>query len=299
MFAALGRAPLRVDKKVENCFKAEGVAADVFGVRPLSFQLVKARPLVCLAVWAVVYVTVVLPVRSEEERYPTLQVGPDTFTNVVVLNKTRTDVFLKHAHGMANIKVHDLDLDTQARLGYEVEQPKPSKMEQVLQAPPVLTALQTNAQLQAAQEQLLSTSQDFIDRFDDRTAIAVTSSIILVYLLFSYMCRCICVKTSNPPSPLIWLPFFKQIPLFKAAGMSPWWILANFLGPVFAIVYIAWSFKIVRARAKHAVWGVLLLLPVTNFFALLYLAASGDGSEPEKENSHKIILAPIAKKEAA
>ena len=43
------------------------------------------------------------------ETYPSLTVGPDVYTNVVILNKTRSDVFIKHRHGMANIKVADLD----------------------------------------------------------------------------------------------------------------------------------------------------------------------------------------------
>jgi hypothetical protein len=222
-------------------------------VRPLFYQLVAARPLAIMTAWSVLFFAALSPARSEEERYPTLHVGPDIYSNVVVMNKTRTDVFLKHAHGMANIKVRDLDQDTQARLGYEVAQPQQSNMEKVFQTPPAITAFEASPEVQAAQEQLAGKIQDFVDRFDNRMAIAITSSVILVYLLFSYMCRCICVKTSNPPSPLIWLPFFKQIPLFKAAGMSPWWILANFLGPVFTIVYILWSFKIVRARAKHVV----------------------------------------------
>jgi uncharacterized membrane protein len=47
-----------------------------------------------------------------------------------------------------------------------------------------------------------------------------------------------------------------------------------------AIAYIAWCFKIAKAREKSPVVGVFLLLPVTNIFAFLYLAFSaGQGDE--------------------
>src|SRR5438552_68822 len=70
---------------------------------------------------------------AADETFATLSVGKTTYTNVTVLNKTRTDVFLSHAHGMASIKVRDLDPSTQIRLGYQLEQPKQTKMEKVLQ----------------------------------------------------------------------------------------------------------------------------------------------------------------------
>ena len=71
------------------------------------------------------------------------------------------------------------------------------------------------------------------------------------------------------------------IPLLRAAGMSPGWVLA-FLVPVLNIVaQIVWSFSITKARGKSAGVGLLLLLPITSLFAYIYLAFSSGA--PKKE----------------
>ena len=48
---------------------------------------------------------------SAEDSFETLQVGPQTYTNVTVLNRTATDVFIKHAGGSINFKVKDLAVE--------------------------------------------------------------------------------------------------------------------------------------------------------------------------------------------
>src|SRR5262245_66537899 len=101
---------------------------------------------------------------------------------------------------MANIKVRDLDLSTQAKLGYQVEQPPPNKIKQVVLKSQDLTAIESNSKVQEVEEELLARSGDFFERLDENTINSIVASIILVYLLFCYLCRCICVKTSNPPS---------------------------------------------------------------------------------------------------
>ena len=153
--------------------------------------------------------------------------------------------------------------------------------------------------MQEIEERLAAQFLETLDRLDPRAVYAIPAGIVFIYLLFCLLCRCICVKTSNPPSPLIWLPFLKQIPLFKSAGMSAWWILTNFIPPVFVIGYILWSFKIVHARGKHVFFGVMLLLPVVNLLAFLYLALSGSGSEREPTNRKVISLQPTPRRDAA
>jgi hypothetical protein len=134
------------------------------------------------------------------------------------------------------------------------------------------------------EEKWVAEASEYLERFDDSVAYSIVAMIVLTYLLFSYLCRCICVKTSNPPSPLIWVPYLKQIPMFKAAGMSPWWALTMFIPPVYLVACILWCFKIVRARGKKVIYAVMLLLPVTNIVAFFYLALSGDGSEKDDSN---------------
>jgi hypothetical protein len=218
-----------------------------------------------------------------DETYPSLVVGPDTYTNVLILSKTRYDIFFKHRHGMGNVKVRDLDPSTAMKLGYQVEQPRQNKIQEALQIP-VLTRLESDPQFQEAEERWVAAASEYLERFDDSVAYSIVAMIVLTYLLFSYLCRCICVKTSNPPSPLIWVPYLKQIPMFKAAGMSPWWALTMFIPPVYLVASILWCFKIVQARGKKVIFAVMLLLPVTNIIAFFYLALSGDGSEKDDSN---------------
>ncbi len=234
---------------------------------------------------------------AAEENFTTLSVGKDTYTNVTVLNKTRTDLFISHAHGMANIKVRDLDSSTQVRLGYELEQPKQNRMEKVLQGPDI-TQFESDPRVQEFEEKLAEQIGDTLEKVDLRIAIGIVSGIVLLYLWFCFLCRSICVKTSNPPSALVWLPVLKLIPLFKAAGMSPWWLLTMFLPPISLITYIIWSFKIVQARGKHPLFAVMLLLPGANLLSFLFLALSGSG-EAESTNRKVISLQSSPRRDAA
>ena len=62
--------------------------------------------------------------------------------------------------------------------------------------------------------------------------------------------------------------------MLRAAGMSGWWFLAYFVPLLNLVPLILWPLKIAKARGKSVWVGVLLLLPVINLFAFLYLAFS-------------------------
>ena len=91
----------------------------------------------------------------------------------------------------------------------------------------------------------------------------------------------ICRKTGNPPGVLVWVPVLQLFPMLRAAGMSGWWFLAYFVPLLNLVPPILWSLKIAKARGKSVWVGVLLLLPVTNLFAFLYLAFS-DGASAKR-----------------
>src|SRR5262249_18350223 len=115
-----------------------------------------------------------------DETYPTLTVGPDTYTNVLILNKTRYDIFFKHAHAMGNVKVKDLDPSTQMRLGYQVEQPRPNKIAQALQVPTV-SEWEADPRVQELEEQIVDEAGDFLERFDDSVAYSIVAMVVLIY----------------------------------------------------------------------------------------------------------------------
>src|SRR5882672_6568115 len=202
-----------------------------------------------LLAWMLVFVSG-YSARAADEKFETLTVGHQTFTKVLVLSKSRTDVFISHARGMTSLKVKDLDIATQLKLGYQVEQPKPSnidKMEEAFKAPD-LGNLESDPRMKHLNAETAARISQMIKQLDATAIYGILGGLALFYLLFCFLCRSLCLKTAAPPTalvPLVWFPIVKQIPLFKAAGMSPWWMFLPFIN------YIIWSFKIVQARGKH------------------------------------------------
>lgn len=213
----------------------------------------------------------------KDEKFDTLTIGSVTFTNVTVLNKTKADVFISHSAGMASLKVKELDLTTQLKLGYQVAPPRPKASDTFKKITALSQEVEADPRVQLAEELAAERLGLALEQYGDRLLYGFVAVLILSYLSFSSLCRSICVKVAAPPKellPLVWLPLLKQIPLLKAAGMSPWWILTNFVPGLFLITYIVWGFKVSQARGKNPAVGVLLLLPILNIFAFLYLAMS-------------------------
>jgi hypothetical protein len=66
----------------------------------------------------------------------------------------------------------------------------------------------------------------------------------------------------------------------QAAGMSLLWFLALFVPLLNLISFVLWCVRIVRARGKSFIVSILLILPITNPLAFLYLAFSSSASSP-------------------
>ena len=236
--------------------------------------------------------------RAADEKFETLTAGRQTYTKVLVLSKSRNDVFISHAKGMTSLKVKDLDVATQLKLGYQVEQPKPSKMVQMEEAfkAPDLDNLEADPRMQKLGAKTAAWISQTIKKLDVTAIFGILGGLAVCYLLLCFLCRTICMKTAAPPTaliPLVWFPIIQMIPLFKAAGMSPWWMFLPFVN------YFIWSFKIVKARGKPIVVGVLLLLPGINLLAFLYLALSRGCGDDEPSNPNVITLQSGPRKEAA
>ena len=232
--------------------------------------------------------------RAIDDVFPTLTIGNETFTNVTVLNKTRVDVFISHARGMASLKVKELSPELQLRLGYQVEQTKVSKAENVFKSANFtnLANLESDPRVKQIQSQLAARFGGPDGRVDPSLIWGMVCGAFFFYLFFCFLCRSICLKSVAPPSSvmaLIWFPLLQQIPLLKAAGMSPLWILTNFVPPLVLITYIIWCFKIVQARGKHVIFAVMLLLPMANFLSFLYLAFSESNNDSDSGPGRGVI----------
>ena len=219
---------------------------------------------------------------AAEVRLPELKTRSGNYSNVVVTSQTKTDIMITHNRGFGNVKVSDIEDDAALiALGYKsATKQGTTPSERVSSALAVFTG--TNQPLQelmktpawARLEELRTV------KLSTEVMIGIAAGAVVLYLFGCFCMKLICVKAGYQPGGLIWIPIFQLIPLFRAAGMSGWWLLACFIPLLNLIAAILWSFKIVRARGKSALVAIMLLLPLLNLFAILYLAFSG-APEPE------------------
>ncbi len=228
-------------------------------------------------------------------RFDEFQVGSKIYSNVTVISRTETDVFVKHSKGIANFKAGELSEDLQEKLGY-IEAKKP----EVVPDPSAIAVFaRTNAILSELARRVkggitaesggetklsgplatLAALSPAIAQLSNQLpqAAMVWVSFVLValpilYFFFCYTARLVCKKAGSEPGFLIWFPVVSLFPLVRAARM-PTWTAILFLVPfVNLIVTIVWSFKI--ARGKSALTAFFLILPITSPGAWLYLAYS-------------------------
>jgi len=209
----------------------------------------------------------------------TVTADGETYSNVVVFSKSATHVSISHSRGMANIKAESLDTTTQRKLGFLAAE-EPAAVTKF----PTLRGIAEDARFQELQERYQKNIEDFIQQLDPTMGYKILALLGILYLFFCYCCWQICRKTSNRAGLFVWLPGFQMIPLLRAAGMSPWLFLALFLPVVNLIIWIVWCFRICRVRQKSPLLGILMLLPVTNVMAFVYLALSGYGPEAESDS---------------
>jgi len=244
----------------------------------------------------------VVSAADTDVKLETITADGETYSNAVVFSKSATHVSISHSRGMANIKVESLDATTQRKLGFLAAE-EPAAVTKL----PTLAGITEDARFKELQERYQKNAEEFIQQLDPMMGYKILALLGILYLFFCYCCWQICRKTSNRAGLFVWLPGFQMIPLFRAAGMSPWLFLLLFVPPagvaacvfwsspaiivapiVFSlvnlIIWIVWCFRICRVRQKSALLGILMLLPVTNVLAFVYLALSGYGPEAESDS---------------
>lgn len=204
-----------------------------------------------------------------EETYPLLQTRTGTYTNVTVTSKTPKYIFILHSAGMTTVQVKDLELEQQKELGY---------VKSGSQSPASLVFAKTlvprfESKLEPLKAQWKKIPLNGL-KPQPRIIYSAMAMLVVLHLFFSFCCHLICLKAQKPAGFLIWLPLFQIIPLLRAANMSGWWFLAWCLPLLNLVAMILWSFNIAKARGKSALTGLLMILPITNLFAFLYLAFS-------------------------
>lgn len=222
-------------------------------------------------------------VNRVERKFPVLTIESLTYTNSYT-NATVTpgskDVFIKHAGGIQSIKVSALPDSLKEMFGYQVPKPKTNGVAswtksqvsriQVSDIKNIEETVRTKVPLRTAKGDLNS-----------RFLYATGGVFLVIYLCFCFCCKLVCEKSGTPATPLIWIPILQAIPLFRAAGMPPVWLLASLLPLVNIVAYVVWCFKIAQVRKQGFGLALALLIPLSAPFAFLYLAF-GEGAPPPK-----------------
>ena len=248
--------------------------------------------------WCVTAVGLALMVGTKVEggdlHLDVLQTRTGSFTNVTVLSRSNTDIFIRHARGIGNVKLENLDPETLGWLnsgGSSGDAPAPGKSmtapeeatapSAAASATPSLSTSNLSAQLSQKMAAGLATLKRFSAVRPSPNVLAlVLGGLVAGYLFLCHCLKLICMKTGFAAGVLIWIPFLQLVPLLRAAGMSGWWLVGFLIPGVNLIAQIVWCFKIVQKRGKSALVAIALLLPVTNLLAILYLAfSSGAGDE--------------------
>lgn len=269
---------------------------------------------------------------AQDLQLPLLKTKTGDYTNVTVTSKSSTEVYIMHAGGVQNIKVHELDEEGLIQLGYQP--PRDRKKEAEAAASQAMGKIKDvlpkdpEGENESATAVRMPTFSEVIEQSGlwsadpDKMAenIGRLVGYLLGYLLAVACFRTICIKAGSRPGALIFVPVIQAIPVFRAAGMGSAWVimfLSPFLltlallaslpvilnGPtpswtmligglvvlglayvVQTIASIVWCFRIVKARGKSLWVAVLMLLPITNIFAFLYLVFSS-GVEPKSDGS--------------
>jgi len=234
---------------------------------------------------------------ATEDTFDVFQVGTRTYTNVTVTTKAKTYIFILHAGGMTSIKVAALPPDLQEKLGYaSPSAPKPLTNAVALWGKKELAKLNVpdiksmRKQFEQKWRGQTAARLSALRSISSGLAIAILGVGLLLYLFYCYCLLLICCKAGKPPGLLIWLPLFQLIPLLRAAGMSALWFLAYFVPILNLVPAILWPLRIAKARGKSVWVGVLLLLPLTNLFAFLYLAFSDSVPEDGDEGPEPKIM---------
>jgi hypothetical protein len=191
-----------------------------------------------------------------------------------------TDIFMRHRRGFGNAKIDSLDDDTLILLGLKKKEVEASSVTVDVQSAEAVEQVKTAL----ATVNVALPSEDLLK---ERLAQIKTSPQILYGILGGFLvayfvyCLClqrVCVNAGSKPGWLVWLPILQMFPLLRAARMPVWWIVVFCIPVLNILAHLLWCARIVRACGKGFVTGLMLFLPVTNIFALLYLAFSGGGS---------------------
>lgn len=239
-----------------------------------------------LQVITLALLTCAAPSGRADLHLPLLKSGTVTYSNVTVYSQTDQDLYISHAQGLGNIKISTLDDEALRALGLKDAETESASATITAKAKTVSHTLnQLKTSLSTANQ---GTVAEMFTKLKETSGITITPQILwgtvaAVAVLYLFVCYCfklICHNAGAAAGVVIWLPVLQMFPLLRAAKMSGWCFFLFLIPLVNVVMQIWWSFRIAKACGKGPLVGILLILPVTNLFAFLYLAFSkGEGED--------------------
>jgi hypothetical protein len=236
---------------------------------------------------------------ADEETLGVLQVGEQTYQNVKVRTRAKDYILIVHSSGLTSIKVRQLPAELLQRLGYDPAAMAKGKTNNVAAVTRASIA-KGEAFVEGVEAKLSDAWRGswFASKVQQLTTLptlaAVAAVLLMAHLFCSYCFLLICRKTGNRPGMLVWLPLLQAIPVLRAASMSTRWFGALFVPGLNLVAYVLWSVKIVEARQKTMPLAILLLFPLTSWFAFLFLAFSQDSrTEGKKVHVENMTLQTV------
>jgi hypothetical protein len=233
---------------------------------------------------------------AEEETFPLVQIGTQTYTNATVTTKAKDYIFILHAGGMTSIKLGDVPAELRLKLGYGGKQNhKTGTNNPAAWARAGVAKLQTKQvremgdRLAQAWHGNKSAKAPLAALVNTKAILVLAGTLLLVYLFNCYCFMLICRKAGHTPGPLVWIPVLQFFPLLRAAGMSAWWFLAHLLPVLNLVTFVLWSVNIAKARGKSGWVVFFLILPPSSFFAILYLAFSNGATAAAADEEPQVI----------
>jgi hypothetical protein len=230
-----------------------------------------------------------------------LQVGERTYQNVTVTTKAKDYIFIVHSSGMTSIKVKELPDEIREQLGYaSASRSKLQANEATASTRQTIVtgggALIEGIQTKSAQAWYRTGLESKIQllRTYPELVVLVATLLLMAHIFCAYCCLLICRKSGNFPGILVWLPLVQVVPMLRAASMSTWWFGVLFMPGLNLLLYVVWCVRIVEARQKTAPLVILLLFPLTSWFAFLFLAFSKDSRDGVKMQVETMALEPAS-----
>lgn len=217
--------------------------------------------------------------------FAVIQTQTGVYSNVTVTTKGKDYIVIQHSRGLTSVKVAELPPDIQRELGYlKSETAENSSSTAAAKATALVNAIPTK-DLEQAWSKYAPVGLPPV-KLNPGILLAVLGGLLVLYLFYCYCASLICQKTGKPAGALIWVPVLQLIPLFRAADMSPAWLLAMLVPGLNVVAQIIWCFKIARARGQGALIAILLILP-THPLAFMYLAFSNANPPPDEKAQSK------------